>query len=58
MRRNTSVEGKLIQSSYEYGSIWFERLTQRLLRECGFTQVVVTRKTGDGGIDGTGKLKI
>lgn len=36
----------------------FERLTQRLLRECGFTQVVVTRKTGDGGIDGTGKLKI
>ena len=36
----------------------FERLTQRLLRECGFTQVVVTKKTGDGGIDGTGKLKI
>lgn len=36
----------------------FERLTQRLLRECGFTQVEVTKKSGDGGIDGTGKLKI
>lgn len=36
----------------------FERLTQRVLRECGFTQVEVTRKSGDGGIDGYGKLKI
>lgn len=36
----------------------FERLSQRLLRECGFTQVEVTKKSGDGGIDGTGKLKI
>ena len=36
----------------------FERLTQRVLRECGFTQVEVTKKTGDGGIDGFGKLKI
>lgn len=36
----------------------FERLAQRLLRECGFSDVVVTKKSGDGGIDGTGKLKI
>lgn len=36
----------------------FERLTQRLLRECGFSQVFVTKKTSDGGIDGFGKLKI
>lgn len=36
----------------------FERLTQRVLRECGFTDVKVTKKSGDGGIDGTGKLKI
>ena len=36
----------------------FERFTQRLFRECGFTQVEVTKKSGDGGIDGTGKLKI
>ncbi len=36
----------------------FERLTQRLLRECGFDDVHVTKKSGDGGIDGTGKLRI
>ena len=36
----------------------FERLAQRLLRECGFTEVKVTKKSGDGGIDGTGKLRI
>ena len=27
----------------------FERLSQRILRECGFTQVEVTGKSGDGG---------
>ncbi len=36
----------------------FERLAQLLLRECGFSQVTVTKKSGDGGIDGTGKLRI
>ena len=36
----------------------FERLTQRILRSCGFTQVEVTQKTGDGGIDGYGKWKM
>lgn len=45
----------ILQNMDPYG---FERLTQRLLRECGFTQVEVTKKSGDGGIDGTGKLKI
>ena len=36
----------------------FERLCQRLLREAGFTQVEVTGRSGDGGIDGTGTVKI
>ena len=36
----------------------FERLSQRLLREAGFTQVVVTGQSGDGGIDGYGTLQI
>lgn len=36
----------------------FERLAQRLLRECGFSDVIVTKRSGDGGIDGTGKLRI
>lgn len=36
----------------------FERLAQRLLREAGFSQVAVTGKSGDGGIDGFGVLQI
>ncbi len=36
----------------------FERLSQRLLREAGFTQVVVTGQSGDGGIDGFGTLQV
>ena len=36
----------------------FERLSQRLLREAGFTQVIVTGQSGDGGIDGHGTLQI
>ena len=36
----------------------FERLIQRLLREKGFTQVEVTGRSGDGGIDGRGIAKI
>ena len=36
----------------------FERLCQRLLRESGFTQVIVTGQSNDGGIDGHGTLQI
>jgi len=36
----------------------FERLVQRILREKGFSQVEVTGRTGDGGIDGVGIAKI
>lgn len=36
----------------------FERLCQRVLREAGFVQVVITGKSGDGGIDGTGLVKV
>jgi restriction system protein len=36
----------------------FERLCQRLLREAGFEKVEVTGRTGDGGIDGQGILRI
>ena len=36
----------------------FERLSQRLLREAGFIQVVVTGRGGDGGIDGYGTLQV
>jgi restriction system protein len=36
----------------------FERLCQRILRESGFTHVEVTGRSGDGGIDGKGIVRI
>jgi restriction system protein len=36
----------------------FEKLCQRILRESGFTRVEVTGRSGDGGIDGVGVLRI
>jgi restriction system protein len=36
----------------------FERLVQRLLRESGFIQVEVIGKSGDGGVDGKGIMRL
>ena len=36
----------------------FERLCQLVLRESGFTKVEVTGRSGDGGIDGAGVLRV
>jgi restriction system protein len=36
----------------------FERLCQRMLRESGFIEVEVTGRSGDGGIDGHGIIRI
>jgi len=36
----------------------FERLAQRLVREVGVEDVRVTRGPADGGLDGTGNLRI
>lgn len=36
----------------------FERLVQRLLRESGFIHVEVTGRSGDGGIDGKGIVRM
>lgn len=36
----------------------FERLCQLILRESGFTMVEVTGRSGDGGIDGAGVLRV
>jgi restriction system protein len=36
----------------------FERLCQRLLREADFEKVEVTGRSGDGGIDGVGLLRL
>jgi restriction system protein len=36
----------------------FETLCQRLLRESGFIQVQITGRSGDGGIDGRGVVRV
>jgi restriction system protein len=48
----------LLDTLYKISPSSFERLTQRILRESGFFQVEVTGKTGDGGIDGKGIVRI
>lgn len=54
----SSWKEKLLEKLYVISSDSFERLSQRILRESGFTQVEVTGSTGDGGIDGKGILRI
>ena len=49
---------QLLEKLYTISPSAFERLAQRLLRESGFIQVEVTGKTGDGGIDGKGIVRI
>lgn len=49
---------RLLEKLYTVSSGSFERLTQRILRESGFVQVEVTGRSGDGGIDGKGILRI
>lgn len=51
-------EEELIEIMKQMEPDAFERLSQRLLRELGFTNVEVTGKSGDGGIDGVGVIKI
>lgn len=48
----------LIETLVEMDPSAFERLAQRLLRESGFIQVEVTGRTGDGGIDGKGIMRL
>src|SRR5208337_3249847 len=52
------VDSELLALLVKLPPAGFERLSQRLLREAGFIQVVVTGKGGDGGIDGYGTLQV
>jgi len=53
-----SWRDELLHTLLQMDSSAFERLVQRLLRESGFTQVEVTGRTGDGGIDGKGIMRL
>jgi restriction system protein len=49
---------ELLNLLQELPASGFERLCQRLLREAGFEQVTVMGRSGDGGIDGIGRLEL
>jgi restriction system protein len=51
-------KGTLLETLRGIDPSAFERLSQRLLREAGFVKVEVRGKTGDGGIDGVGVLRV
>lgn len=53
-----SWRGTLMATLLDMPPDAFERLCQRLLRESGFIQVEVTGRTGDGGIDGHGVVRL
>lgn len=53
-----SWKESLLSKLYTITASSFERLAQRILRESGFIQVEVTGRSGDGGIDGKGILRI
>lgn len=55
---STTWEDSLMELLLSLKPEQFERLVQRLLRESGFTQVEVTGRSGDGGIDGKGILRL
>ena len=55
---DTDWTDELLAALREMSPDAFERLCQRLLRESGFTKVEVTGRTGDGGIDGIGVLRL
>lgn len=51
-------QDQLIEEMLALSPSAFEKLCQRLLRESGFIEVEVTGKSGDGGIDGKGIVKV
>lgn len=54
----TSWRDELLDTLMKMQPSAFERLVQRMLRESGFIQVEVTGRSGDGGIDGKGIMRL
>lgn len=54
----TTWQDELHETLLQMDPSAFERLVQRMLRESGFVQVEVTGRSGDGGIDGKGIMRL
>ncbi len=57
-RQPPSISDRTLRIIHSLPPKGFENLCQRILRESGFEEVNVTGRSGDGGIDGQGILKI
>jgi len=55
---NEGWQGELSSTLLSLSPDAFERLCQRILRVSGFIEVEVTGKSGDGGIDGHGIIRL
>ncbi|MGH7596041.1 MAG: restriction endonuclease [bacterium] len=55
---STTWRDELLDTLIKMQPSAFERLVQRMLRESGFIQVEVTGRSGDGGIDGKGIMRL
>lgn len=53
-----SWQEQLIELLLEMSPDAFERLCSRMLRESGFIEVTVTGRSGDGGVDGHGIIRM
>jgi len=53
-----SFTQKVLNKLQDLSSSQFEEFAGNLLRGYGFQKVVITGKSGDGGIDGNGQLKV
>lgn len=56
--QESAWQTELLDTIRSLGPSDFEHLCQFVLRESGFSRVEVTGRTGDGGIDGTGVLRL
>jgi restriction system protein len=56
--RESTWKEELIETLLSMEPAGFERLCQRVLRESGFIEVSVTGRSGDGGIDGHGIIRV
>ena len=54
----TAFKARLLQKLHDLSPEKFEEFAGALLRGYGFQKVKVTGKSGDGGIDGHGELKV
>ena len=57
-RAASDYRTEVLERLREMSPVAFERFCQRLLYEAGFSEVSVTGRSGDGGIDGHGILEV